>query len=96
MKFYEDHKAQREQFEIISICIDYDGELKTLADVDRALEPIVKNVWGGKTLPFPLLLDPTFKTWETFGIDGLGTTILIDPDEKVVEGGETTLAEKLK
>ena len=39
----------------------------------------MKNVWDGKTLPFPVLLDPTFKTWETFGIDGLGTTILIDP-----------------
>jgi thiol-disulfide isomerase/thioredoxin len=96
MKFYEDHKAQRDQFEIISICIDYDGELKTLADVDRALEPIVKNVWHGKTLPFPVMLDPTFKTWETFGIDGLGTTILIDPEGKLVKGDETTLAEKLK
>ena len=95
-KFYEEHQSQRDQFEIVSICIDYDGELKTLADVDRALEPIVKNVWGGKTLPFPILFDPSFKTWETFGIDGLGTTILIDPDGKLIEGDEKTLAEKLK
>ena len=96
MKFYDDHKAQRDQFEIISICIDYDGELKTLADMDRALVPIVKNVWHGKALPFPVLLDPTFKTWETFGIDGLGTTILIDPEGNLAKGDETTLAEKLK
>jgi peroxiredoxin len=96
MKFYEEHEAQRDQFEILSICIDYDGELKTLADVDKAIAPVVKNVWGGKQLPFPILFDPTFKTWETFGIDGLGTTILIDPEGKLVEGDEKTLAAKLK
>ena len=96
MKFYEEHQAQRDQFEILSICIDYEGELKALADVDKAIAPIVKNVWGGKQLPFPILFDPTFKTWETFGIDGLGTTILIDRNGNLIEGDEKTLAEKLK
>jgi thiol-disulfide isomerase/thioredoxin len=96
IKFYEEHQAQRNQFEILSIYIDYEGELKSLAEVDKTIAPIVKNVWGGKQLPFPILFDPTFKTWETFGIDGLGTTILIDPDGKLVEGDEKTLASKLK
>lgn len=96
MKFYEEHASQRDQFEIISICIDYDGGLKSIADVDRALEPIVKHVWGGKTLPFPILLDPTFKTWERFGLQGLGTVILIDPEGKLTKGDEDVLAEKLK
>jgi thiol-disulfide isomerase/thioredoxin len=96
MKFYEEHAAQRDQFEILSICIDYGGELKSMADVDRALEPIVKHVWGGKTLPFPILLDPTFKTWERFGLPGLGTVILIDPEGKLVKGDEDVLAQKLK
>jgi AhpC/TSA family len=96
MRFYEEHAAQRDQFEILSICIDYDGELKSMADVDRALAPIVKHVWGGKTLPFPILLDPTFKTWERFGLPGLGTVILIDPEGKLTKGDEAVLAEKLK
>ena len=96
MRFYEEHAARRDRFEIISICIDIDGELKSMADVDRALEPIVKNVWGGKTLPFPVLLDPTFKTWERFGLPGLGTVILIDPERKLVKGDEEVLAEKLR
>jgi thiol-disulfide isomerase/thioredoxin len=96
VKFYEDHAAQRDQFEILAICIDYHGELKSIADVDRALKPIVTQVWGGKSLPFPILLDPTFKTWERFGLPGLGTVILIDPDGKLVKGDETVLAEKLK
>ncbi len=96
MRFYEEHAAQRDRFEIISICIDIDGQLKSMADVDRALEPIVKNVWGGKTLPFPILLDPTFRTWERFGLTGLGTVILIDPEGKLVKGDEDVLAKKLK
>jgi hypothetical protein len=40
--------------------------------------------------------DASFKRWETYGIDGLGTTILIDPDGRRVEGDEKTLAEILK
>jgi hypothetical protein len=67
-----------------------------MADVDRALEPIVKHVWGGKSLPFPILLDPTFKTWERFCMPGLGTVILIDPEGKLTKGDEAVLAEKLK
>jgi hypothetical protein len=94
-KFYEEHKTQRDRFEILAICIDCNGEMKTVAEVDRALEPIVKHVWGGKPLPCPLLLDPSMTTLERFGVPGY-ETILIDPEGKLVEGDETTLAERLK
>jgi len=30
MKFYDEHEAQRKQFEIVSICVDVDGELEIL------------------------------------------------------------------
>jgi thiol-disulfide isomerase/thioredoxin len=30
-KFYEDHAAQRDRFEILAICCDYDNEFKTIA-----------------------------------------------------------------
>jgi hypothetical protein len=40
--------------------------------------------------------DSTFKTWERFGLPGLGTVILIDPEGKLVKGDEAMLAEKLK
>lgn len=96
MTFYEQHAAKRDRFEILAVCLDPDGELKSMADVDRKLEPIVKHVWGGKNLPFPVLLDSTFQTWERFGLPGMGTVILIDPNGKLVEGDETVLAEKLK
>jgi len=95
MKFYEEHRAQHDRFEILAICIDEDGELKSIADVDKKLQPIVEHFWG-KSLPFPVLLDPTFTTWERYGLPGMGTTILIDPDGKLVKGDETSLAEKLR
>ncbi len=94
-KFYEDHKTQRDAFEILSICIDCNGEMKSVAEVNRALEPIVKHVWGGQPLPFPILLDPSMTTLERFGVPGY-ETILIDPEGRLVEGDEMTLAEKLK
>ncbi|HEY3967948.1 MAG TPA: redoxin domain-containing protein [Planctomycetaceae bacterium] len=95
IKFYEEHQAERDRFEILALCIDEEGGLKSIADVDKQLEPIVKHVWK-KPLPFPVLLDSTFKTWERFGLSGLGTVILIDPEGKLVEGDETVLADKLK
>ena len=94
-RFYDEHKTQRDRFEILAICIDCNGEMKSVAEVDRALQPIVKHVWGGKPLPFPILLDPSMTTLERFGVPGY-ETILIDPDGKLIEGDETVLAEKLK
>lgn len=93
-KFYHDHQNQRERFEILAICVDCNGKLKSVAEVDRELEPIVKYVWGEKPLPFPILLDPSMTTLERFGVPGY-ETILIDPEGRLVEGDETTLAEKL-
>jgi thiol-disulfide isomerase/thioredoxin len=94
-KFYDDHKTERDRFEILAICVDCNGEMKSVAEVDRALEPIVKHVWGGKPLPFPVLLDPSMTTLERFGVPGY-ETILIDPDGTLVEGDESVLAGKLK
>jgi thiol-disulfide isomerase/thioredoxin len=95
VKFYEDHQAQRDRFEILAFCVDPDGEVKSMAEVDHRLEPIVRHVWGGKVLPFPILLDPTFQTWERFGLLGMGDVLLFDPEGRRVKGDETVLAEKL-
>ncbi len=68
IKFYEEHQAQRDRFEILSLCMDVEGELKSVADLDKRLQPIVKHVWGGKPLPFPVLLDPSFTTLGTLWV----------------------------
>lgn len=95
MKFYEEHEAQRDQFEILAFCTDVEGEVKLVSDLDKRLQTVVKNVWG-KPLPFPVLLDPTVTTMERYGLSGFGTLILIDPQGNLVKGDETVLAEKLK
>ncbi len=75
--------------------MDPSGGLKSMADLDRELKPIVKHVWGGRMLPFPVMLDNTGKTLENFGLEGFGK-MLIDPLGRLVRGDENTLAEKLK
>jgi len=94
-KFYEEHSAQRNRFEILAVCMDPDGDVKSIADLDRRLQPIVEHGWK-KPLPFPVLLDNSFKTWESYGLPAFGIPILIDPQGNMVKGDETVLAEKLK
>lgn len=94
-KFYEDHAADRDRFEVVVLCIDDDGELTSMAAVDRKLEPVVKHIWGGKALPFPIALDASFQTMENFGSSTYGP-YLVDPEGTLVKGDEAVLAEKLK
>lgn len=94
-EFHACHAADSDKFEIISFCID-DDALASAEDVGNRLKPIVKHVWGGRPLPFPVLIDSTFATRERFGIVSMGTVVLIDPDGNLVEGDETTLAKMLR
>jgi hypothetical protein len=79
--FYEDHKADRDKFEIVAV---HDPTAKDFAELDSKLEPIIKNAWRGRPLPFPILLDSTAETIETFGIRGFPTIVLIDPEGRLV------------
>lgn len=94
-EFYETHQAQRNRFEIISICSDLDGKMQSMADLDRTLKPVVKAVWGGKELPFPVLLDNTYTSMERFGVDLFGIMLLVDPTGRLVKGDEMTLDARL-
>ena len=96
MRFYDRHAAHRDKFEIVAVCMDSIGDMKTMADLDRELKSIVKHVWRGKKLPFPVMLDNTGKTLENFGLEGFAIKVLIDPQGRLVQGDEKTLAEKLK
>jgi thiol-disulfide isomerase/thioredoxin len=92
MEFYETHKADRDRFEIVTVC-STEPAIKTMADLDRELKPVVKAVWHGKQLPFPIILDNTLKSVENFGI--AAHKLLFDPEGRLVPGDEKTLAEKL-
>ena len=62
MEFYEAHKKERDRFEIVTVC-NTEPDIKTMADLDRELQPVVKSVWH-KPLPFPIVLDNTLITTE--------------------------------
>lgn len=87
MDFYERNKNKRDRFEIVAVYIDYTSEFGSITDLNRALEPVKKHVWAGRELSFPLILDSSFKTWENFGLQGFGQTVLIDPSGRIVDGG---------
>ncbi|MEO8269937.1 MAG: redoxin domain-containing protein [Aureliella sp.] len=91
MEFYEKNAKSKSRFEVVGICIEATGEIDDMAKLDKALSAIVTNVWKGKKIPFPIVLDNTMKTWERYGIPGLGTVVLINPDGQIVEGDESTL-----
>lgn len=92
MEFYEAQKKESDRFEIVTVC-NSEPDIKTLADLDRQLQPVVKAVWH-QPLPFPIVLDNTLKTVENFGV--AGEKFLFDPAGRLVPGDENTLAEKLK
>ena len=97
MAFHEAHRSQRDRFEILAFCFDLSGTIKTMRDLENHLEPVKKNVWGGKELPFPVLLDTTFETYERLGLEGSAVTnlLLINPEGKLVEGDLKTLEREL-
>jgi hypothetical protein len=93
MDLYEAHAKERDKFEIIAF---HDGTVKDFPELDKKLESIKKSVWAGKDLPFPILLDSTGETIKTYDIHAFPTTILIDPEGKLVgEADESALEAKL-
>ena len=94
-KFYQDHAADRDKFEIVAF---HDDSVKSFAELDKSLKPIIKSAWNGKPLPFPILLDSTGQTLKTnYGVQAFPTVLLLDPEGRLVkDGGEGTLAQVLE
>ena len=95
-KIYEEHAADRDKFEIIAICDTEYEKAPTLAEYDPLAAKIADEVWNGKPLPFPQIIDGEGRTTGVYGIQSWPTVLLIDPDGNLVKGDETTLLKKLK
>ena len=94
MAMYEEHEALRDRFEVLAF---HDATAKSFEELDAKLARVIEKRWKGKTLPFPILLDSTGATVKAFGISAYPTTVLIDPEGKVVKGdGEQNLKAVLK
>lgn len=90
---YEAHKKDHDKFEILAF---HDGTVKDFAELDKQMDAPRKKYWGGRDLPFPILLDATGQTIKDWGVRAFPTTLLIDPDGNLVdEAGEEELEKKL-
>jgi len=95
MRFWDAHVDLHDRFEILAF---HDPHVKTFEELDAALQPIVYQLWGGHTLPFPVLLDDTGATVQRYGISGFPTYVLVDPEGKIVDsarGDSSQLLERL-
>ncbi len=88
VRFFDERQDAKDRFAILAF---HDASVKDFADLDAKLAPIVAKRWGGRELPFPILLDSTGETIETWGIHAFPTTVLIDPEGVLV--GEASTAE---
>jgi redoxin len=93
MELHERFAAQRDRFVILAF---HDDTVQDFAELDAKLAPIVARAWNGRALPFPILLDASGKTLETYGISAFPTSVLIDPEGRVVaQNAEERLAAEL-
>ena len=96
-KFYEEHAADRDRFEILAMCNTEEEKALTIDAYDALAAPIIENVWNGKQLPFPVLIDGEGKTYGIYGIQSWPTVLLIDPAGHLVKNGDaSTLAKELQ
>jgi hypothetical protein len=90
---YEAHKKDRDKFEILAF---HDGTVKDFKELDQKTKGPREKYWNGRDLPFPVLLDATGQTIKDWGVRAFPTTLLIDPDGKLVgKAGEEELEKKL-
>jgi thiol-disulfide isomerase/thioredoxin len=96
-KFYEEHAAERDRFEILAICNTSEEKVLTVADFEVKELPVRKEIWKDKDLPFPVLIDGEAATAAEYGIQSWPTTFLIDPEGHLVKHGSLEmLAKKLE
>lgn len=103
MDFVEDHAVDRDKFVVLAV---HDPQATDFAMLDEKLQPIIRRIWHGRSLSFPILLDTSGRMVKKYGIEGWPTAVLIDPEGRVVEfpskpfmlgswAGEEFLASKL-
>ena len=94
MKLHDKHESLRDHFEVLAF---HDATAKNFAELDKKIKRVTETRWGGKALPFPILLDSTGATVKAFGIRAFPTNILIDPEGRLVRGNaEEMLESKLE
>ncbi len=81
VEFDKELSAHRDQFTILTV---HHTSAKTLDELEPPLEQVSKTFWGGKPLPFPILLDATGLTIKNYDVAAYPTTFLIDPEGRLL------------
>jgi thiol-disulfide isomerase/thioredoxin len=79
--FYREHQGQRDKFEILGV---HSPDGRSLKSLRESLDRLEKDYWHGKPLPFPLIFDQTGSTVSAWGVQSYPTTLLIDPEGRLV------------
>lgn len=95
VELQDELSSHRDRFAILTV---HHTSAKTLEELEPELERVTKTFWGGKPLPFPILLDSTGQTLKDYHVQAYPTEFLIDPEGRLVRtrgGAEDFLKEKL-
>lgn len=95
MKLHEEYKDLRDRFEILAF---HDKSAPSFQSLDPRLKELSEKHWKGAVPAFPILLDASGETVRSYGIRAFPTSLLIDPDGRLVTGNAAAekLAEKLQ
>jgi thiol-disulfide isomerase/thioredoxin len=81
MEIHDDHEDERDKYVMLTV---HSPDTKTFAELDERVKPVVRDIWAGRMIPFPILLDADSKIQQTFGVSHWPTTLLFDPEGKLV------------
>jgi thiol-disulfide isomerase/thioredoxin len=94
MEIYDDHEDERDKYVVLTV---HSPDTKDFFMLDEKAKSVVRDTWAGRKLPFPILLDGDGKIQETFDVNHWPTTLLFDPEGKLVgEVQPEALEAKLK
>jgi len=91
-KWRDKHPNEEPPYAIVLL---HTGAAKSLGDLDAKIEEagLRKKHWGGRALPFPILIDPDRKTAKSWKLRWNCQTMLFDPEGRL--WGETVRALEL-
>ena len=84
----ERYAKRRDQFEVLAV---HDASA-TPEELRKGLAALGKDAWGGKALPFPVLLDSGGETAARYGVTDVPAEFLVDPEGRLQPGGLDELA----
>ena len=93
-RFSKQHQEDRDKFKILTV---HHRGAETIEELAEKMPPLLKQ-WDRDYFPYPVVIDTTNETVQSFGVDRFPTTIFINPKGNVeyVNGGIWSLSKILQ